>query len=105
MRQNFEEIVKIVEKLRNNCPWDKEQTITTLRKDLESEFNEVMEAFDKVDYENLKEELGDLMWCILLISQVAKEEKLFDINEILENTKKKMIRRHPHVFGNKKANN
>jgi uncharacterized protein YabN with tetrapyrrole methylase and pyrophosphatase domain len=103
--KDFDEIVKLIEKLRgkNGCPWDKAQTIESLKSDLMSEAKEVEKAIKAKDYENLKEELGDLLWAIVLISQVAKEEELFSINDVLKTAKEKIIRRHPHVFGNLKA--
>jgi tetrapyrrole methylase family protein/MazG family protein len=107
MKQTFEDIIRLIEHLRSpkGCPWDREQTIKTLKNDLLGEAKEVAEAIDKDDNENLKEELGDLMWSIIIIAQIAKEQNLFDITDILELTKEKIKRRHPHVFGDKKANN
>jgi uncharacterized protein YabN with tetrapyrrole methylase and pyrophosphatase domain len=103
--KDFDEIVKLIERLRgkNGCPWDRAQTIESLKNDLMSEAEEVEKAIKAKDYENLKEELGDLLWAIVLISQVAKEEGLFNINDVLKIAKEKIIRRHPHVFGNLKA--
>jgi len=105
MKQTFEDILKTIEKLRgkDGCPWDKEQTIKSLKKDILEEANEVAEAIDEGDNEHLKEELGDLIWSIALLVQVAKEEKLFDMKDVLVHAKNKLIRRHPHVFGNLKA--
>lgn len=103
--KDFDEIVKLIKKLRgkNGCPWDKAQTIVSLKEDLISEIKEIKKAIENKNYKNLKEELGDLLWGIVLISQVANEEGLFSIKEVLKDLKKKIIRRHPHVFGNLKA--
>jgi tetrapyrrole methylase family protein/MazG family protein len=103
--KNFDKLLQLIEKLRseNGCPWDREQTIKSLKADLLSEVDEVAEAIDKEDYENLKEEIGDLIWSAALITQVAKEEKLFDMEDVLKTVNEKIVRRHPHVFGDKKA--
>jgi uncharacterized protein YabN with tetrapyrrole methylase and pyrophosphatase domain len=101
--KDFEEIVKLVRKLRKECPWDRQQTIKTLKEDLLSEADEVRKAIENEDYKNLKEELGDLLWSIVLIGVVAEEKGLFSINDSLKEVKEKIVRRHPHVFGNLKA--
>lgn len=105
--KEFEELVKIVEKLRSKdgCPWDKEQTMKTLMDKVIEEVNELKEAIDKKDNENIKEEIGDIFWSLILIIDIAKEKKLFDVKDVLEEVRKKIIRRHPHVFGDKKAKN
>jgi uncharacterized protein YabN with tetrapyrrole methylase and pyrophosphatase domain len=91
--------------LRKNCPWDKEQTIQSLKSDLLSEVDEVVDAISDEDYDNLKEEIGDLIWITGLITQVAQEEGFFDMAAVLTNVNEKMVRRHPHVFGTLKAKN
>jgi len=103
--EKFDKFLELIEKLRSEegCPWDKEQTIKSMRTDMMSEAKEVAEAIEKGDYENLKEEIGDLIWSAALITQIAKEDGLFDMDEVLEIVNKKMVRRHPHVFGDKKA--
>jgi len=103
--KEFEEIVELMDKLRskNGCPWDREQTMDTMKTNLMNEAEEVKEAIEKKDYKNLKEELGDLFWAIVFISQIAKEDRLFDIGDVLKSLRKKMVRRHPHVFGDLKA--
>ena len=101
----FDELVKIADRLRgpNGCDWDKEQTILNFKKFIFDEAQEVIEAIEKDDMKNLEEELGDLMFNIVLVSQIAKEEKHFDINDVIKGIHDKMIRRHPHVFGNSKV--
>lgn len=103
--EELEEIVRLLEKLRSEkgCPWDRAQTIETLKKDIKDEYEEVIQAIDKKDYENLKEEIGDLIWTLLLVVQIASEEKHFDVGDVLKYTRDKIIRRHPHVFGGEKA--
>ena len=99
----FEELIKIVEKLRgpDGCPWDKEQTSQSLISYLLEETYEVIEAIDEKDWDGLKEELGDLMFHIIFQATIAKEDELFDISESIKNINEKLIRRHPHVFDKK----
>lgn len=105
MPDSFTNLVKIMERLRgdNGCPWDKEQTPESLKPFLIEEAYEVLEALDEKDSAKLKEELGDLLYQILFHAQIAKEKGEFDINDILDTSIEKMTRRHPHVFGDKKA--
>jgi tetrapyrrole methylase family protein/MazG family protein len=97
----FEELVNIVAKLRSpeGCPWDLEQTRETLKPYLIEEFYELIDALEDDDQEGIKEELGDLLFQIVLQSQLSKEEGLFDVNDVIDGISQKMIRRHPHVFG------
>lgn len=103
--EELDEIVKLLERLRadSGCPWDRACTIESLKKDMKSEYEEVIQAIDKKDYENLKEEIGDLVWTLLLMIQIAREEKRFNTRDVLKYTRDKIIRRHPHVFGKEKA--
>ncbi|MCK4521693.1 MAG: nucleotide pyrophosphohydrolase [Nanoarchaeota archaeon] len=107
MKQSFEDLVNVLKKLRTprGCHWDREQTIETMKDDILGEAQEVAEAIDKKDYKNLEEELGDLLWTVIMIINIADEKGLFKMEEVLEKTKKKVIRRHPHVFGKVKAKN
>lgn len=104
-QKEFDKLVGLMEILRSKkgCPWDRKQTIKSLKKDLMSEAREVSLAIDKGDYENLKEELGDLLWVIIFISDIAKGKKLFGIGDVMREVKEKMVRRHPYVFGGKKV--
>lgn len=101
----FFKLVDILEQLRgeHGCPWDKKQTHQTLMKYLFEESNEYNEAVQKLDYDNMKEELGDVLLQIIFHAQIAKENNEFDIYDVLDTINEKMIRRHPHVFGNSKA--
>ena len=103
--EKFLKLVNILEKLRgeHGCPWDKKQNHQTLMKYLFEESNEYNEAVLKQDAENMKEELGDILLQIVFHAQIAKENKMFDIYDVLDTINEKMIRRHPHVFGNSKA--
>lgn len=107
----FEDLVDVVAQLRdpqNGCPWDLEQTHVSLAKYLEEETAETLEVLktfenDQPNYEELKEELGDVLLQVLLHAQLAKETGNFNIDEILLGLKDKLIRRHPHVFGDSDA--
>lgn len=103
----FMELIEMHKILRGKkgCPWDKKQTIQSFGPFIEEEAMEVMQEIKKKDYPALKEELGDLLWNILFLCQIAKEENLFSLKEVLKTTKTKMKKRHPHVFGNKKTKN
>ncbi len=100
----LDRLVKIIAKLRSpeGCPWDREQTAQTLKPYLVEETYEVLEAIDEGDPENLKEEMGDLLAQLLIHIQIVSEEGLFDITDVLNTACEKLIRRHPHVFGNLK---
>ncbi len=100
---NFEELVEIVVKLRSpdGCPWDREQTRESLKQYLVEEFHELIDALEDNDYGGMKEEMGDLLFQIILQSQLSKEEGKFDINDVVSDIAVKMVRRHPHVFGDK----
>jgi len=99
----FDKLVKIMEELREKCPWDKKQTHESLKKYLIEETYEVIDAIDSGDPHKLKEELGDLLLQPLFHSQIAKERGLFDIFDVIETLTNKLIERHPHVFGNADA--
>lgn len=97
----FEDLVNITNKLRSEkgCSWDREQTYESLKKCLEEESREVLNAIDHEDMENLCEELGDILFLVMLYSQIAKEQGDFSTDDVVNGICKKMIRRHPHVFG------
>lgn len=104
--ESFTKLIEIIKKLRapDGCPWDRKQTHNSLLPSLYEESYEVADTILNEDKEHLKEELGDLLLQILLHSQIASEEKSFDINDVVTMLNEKLIRRHPHVFGNEKAN-
>jgi tetrapyrrole methylase family protein / MazG family protein len=103
-KQLFDELIGIMSRLRGpeGCPWDKHQDHKTLLKYLFSEAREVKEAVKNNDLENLKEELGDILLQVVFHSQIAKENGAFDISDVIDGINKKLIRRHPHVFGDEK---
>jgi tetrapyrrole methylase family protein / MazG family protein len=106
-QSKFKKLLYVTGKLRSDkgCPWDKKQTPKSLKKYLLSEVYELLEAIDQENDEFIKEELGDLLFQIILLSQYHKEKKLFSIDDILDEITLKMIRRHPHVFDKDEFNN
>jgi tetrapyrrole methylase family protein / MazG family protein len=101
----FENLVAVQARLRapGGCPWDREQTHLTLRTYLIEEAYEVLDAIEKGKPEDLGEELGDLLLQVLFHADLAREAGAFDISDVITGIRDKMIRRHPHVFGNVKA--
>ena len=83
----------------NGCPWDKKQTHESLIKCLQNESQELIDAINKKDDENMKEELGDVLLQVLMHSQIAAEEGKFTIDDVIQGLYDKLHRRHPHVFG------
>jgi len=98
---SFEAFAEIVAHLRapNGCPWDREQTHESLRKHLLEESYEAISAIDSGDFVDMREEFGDLLLQIVLQSQIANEEGKFNINQVIQGIHSKIVRRHPHVFG------
>jgi tetrapyrrole methylase family protein / MazG family protein len=101
----FEALVKLQARLRapGGCPWDREQTHDTLKTCLIEEAYEVVDALDKGDAKGLTEELGDLLLQVLFHADLGREAGRFDISEVISGIHDKLVRRHPHVFGNVKA--
>jgi len=97
----WEDLLAIIEKLRapDGCPWDREQTHESMRSCLIEECYEVIEAVQNKDILNLREELGDVMLQVLLHTQIAREEQEFTLDEVVNELAKKLVRRHPYVFG------
>ena len=95
------DLIGTMHKLRapGGCPWDREQTHATLVKYLKEESQEVALAVRKKDWENLKEELGDVLLQVLFHSDIAREAGRFDIHDVFTCLRAKLVRRHPHVFG------
>ena len=98
---SFTELVSIMHTLRapGGCPWDAKQTHASLLKYIREESREVCDAVRKKDWKNLREELGDVLLQVLFHSELAAERGEFTIGDVLETLKRKLIRRHPHVFG------
>src|SRR5580658_2292868 len=101
----FEKLAAVQARLRapDGCPWDREQTHASLRTYLIEEAYEVLEALESGDDGKFAEEMGDLLLQIVFHSQIAKEEGRFDVSDVIREVHDKMVRRHPHVFGEKRA--
>ena len=103
--EKFERAVEIMAQLRGSegCPWDREQTFDSIKPYTLEETYEVLEAIDNRDWDELTGELGDLLLQVLFYSEMAQEEKRFSIDDVLDRLSNKLIDRHPHVFGDVKA--
>lgn len=101
--KEFEQLLDVVKTLRKKCPWDKAQTHKTLKPYMLEETYEAIEAIDKGNSKKLCEELGDQLLHILMHAEMARGEKKFTIKDVINTIRKKMIRRHPHVFGRRKV--
>jgi len=104
-RRSFDDLVAIMDRLRDpgGCPWDREQTYATLRGYLIEESYEAVDAIDREDRPGLAEELGDLLLQVVFLSRLAKEDGAFDAGDVVEGIAAKLVRRHPHVFGDETA--
>ncbi|PWU07109.1 MAG: nucleoside triphosphate pyrophosphohydrolase [Terriglobia bacterium] len=103
--EKFQQLVSLMARLRapGGCPWDREQTFDTIKPYTLEETYEVLDAIDRHDWNEVAEELGDLLLQVVFYAQMAEEEKLFSIGDSLDAINQKLIRRHPHVFGNGSA--
>src|SRR5207237_10488738 len=103
--EKFQFLVDLMVRLRgpNGCTWDREQNFETIKPFLLEETYEVMDAVDERNWPGLADELGDLLLQAVFISQMASEENLFRIEDALDAINQKLVRRHPHIFGNESA--
>lgn len=101
----FSDFVAIVKRLRKECPWDREQTNDSIKANTIEEAYEVVEAIDNKNYDELKKELGDLLLHVVFHSKIAEENNHFNIDDVIDSIQEKLIRRHPHVFGEVKVTN
>ena len=99
----FNEFVEIVKRLRKECPWDREQTNDSIKAATIEEAYEVVEAIEKQNYNELKNELGDLLLHVVFHTIIASETNGFTIDDVIDSIREKLIRRHPHVFGDVKV--
>ncbi|GMR05052.1 MAG: nucleoside triphosphate pyrophosphohydrolase [Thermodesulfobacteriota bacterium] len=101
----FEALKRLMERLRadNGCPWDRAQTLGSLTPFIIEEAYEVVSAIDSGSTEDIREELGDLLFQVVFAARVAEEADEFDVEDVIKTLIEKMVRRHPHVFGDKKA--
>lgn len=107
IKENYQwqDLLAVVHKLRqpDGCPWDRAQTYESMKQCVTDEAQEVIEAVDNNDFINLREELGDLMLQVLMYSEIAKERGEFTLEDVIDELAKKLVRRHPHVFGDEKT--
>ena len=103
-KENFERLVNIMDELREKCPWDKKQTIQTLRSMTIEETYELADAITEENWNEIKEELGDILLHIIFYARIAKEQNQFTLNDVLETICNKLIVRHPHIYGEVKVN-
>jgi XTP/dITP diphosphohydrolase len=102
--EKFDDLLTIMDRLRKECPWDKEQTLDSLRFLTIEETYELSDAIIKQDLEEVRKELGDLMLHIVFYSKIGEEKQAFDISQVIDGINKKLIMRHPHIFGDVKVN-
>ena len=103
-KKSFEKLIYLIDSIREKCPWDKEQTFESLSHLTIEETFELFDAIINNNKDEIKSELGDLLMHIILYSKIASEKQSFDIGDVIETVIKKIISRHPHVFGNIKVN-
>lgn len=96
--QSIERLISIMDELRTQCPWDKKQTIHSLRLQTIEELYELADAIDKTDWQGIKEELGDILLHIVFYARIAREEQAFTLGEVIEGVCNKLVRRHPHIY-------
>jgi XTP/dITP diphosphohydrolase len=102
---NINKLVEIMDELREKCPWDKKQTIHTLRQQTIEETYELADAITAKDWNGIKEELGDLLLHIVFYSKIGTEENQFSLQEVIDGVCEKLIKRHPHIYGDVKVEN
>jgi XTP/dITP diphosphohydrolase len=100
LSDSFLRLVSIMDELREKCPWDQKQTVESLRHMTIEETYELADAITDKDWNGIKEELGDLLLHILFYSRIAKEQKQFTLEEVINGIAEKLIIRHPHIYGN-----
>jgi XTP/dITP diphosphohydrolase len=101
--QSFEKLLLIMDQLREECPWDKKQTLESLRHLSIEEMYELSDAIIDNDLPNIKQELGDILLHIVFYARIASETNQFDIADVIDNVCEKLINRHPHIYGNVKV--
>lgn len=99
--QSIDKLIEIMDELRLECPWDKEQTMDSLKTLTIEETYELVDAINNNDFDEIKNELGDLLLHIVFYSKIASEKDIFDFNDVIESISKKLIFRHPHIYQNK----
>jgi XTP/dITP diphosphohydrolase len=102
---NINKLVEIMDELREKCPWDKKQNVHTLRQQTIEETYELADAITAKDWSGIKEELGDLLLHIVFYSKIGTEENQFSLQEVIDGVCEKLIKRHPHIYGDVKVEN
>lgn len=104
-KKTFQDLCDLAAKLRSDtgCPWDRKQTIESMLKHTDEEVHEMRQAVENGDYPNLQEELGDVLFQLVMISQIAKEDGHFNMDDVIAGISEKIISRHTWVFGEDKA--
>ncbi len=97
--ESFQKLVQLMDQLRNECPWDKKQTIKSLQKYTIEELYELMDAINQCIPKEIEEELGDVLFHTIFYSKIASEQEWFTITDVIDQVTEKLIRRHPHIFG------
>ena len=110
MKENITEVeslLRTIHRLRNpqGCPWDRKQTVESLKKYLHEEVTELLQAIDNNDPENICEEIGDVTYVLVMMSEICREAGRFSYTDCLTKINEKLIRRHPHVFGSAQVKN
>ena len=101
--QSFERLLDIMDELREKCPWDRRQTIESLRTQTIEETYELCDAILDADWQDIRKELGDLLLHIVFYAKIGQEQQQFDIREVIDGICEKLVYRHPHIFGDGKA--
>ena len=104
-QQSFAKLLEIMDELRAKCPWDKKQTNLSLKSNTIEEVYELAQAIEDGDKQEIKKELGDLLLHVVFYSKIGSEENEFDIKSVIDSLCEKLIRRHPHIYGEVKAEN
>lgn len=102
---SLERLLRIMDELREQCPWDKKQTIQTLRQLTIEEVYELADSITEQNWQGLKEELGDILLHIIFYSKIGAEQNQFDIHDVIEGVCNKLVNRHPHIYSNVKVEN
>ena len=105
LENSFTKLVSIMDDLREKCPWDKKQTIETLRPLTIEETYELTDAITDNDWKGIKEELGDILLHIIFYAKIGAEQQKFTLEEVMEGISEKLVRRHPHIYGDIKVKN
>ena len=104
-QQSFDRLLKIMDELREKCPWDREQTFESLRSNTIEETYELIDAINTSDIPNIKKELGDILLHVVFYSKMASEKQWFEISDVVNALCDKLVYRHPHVFGQTEVSN